>query len=164
MADTTGGGETLRTAVDLSLRYYSGLWRLATDYLRAIGSLAVNGGTPAAPQPAPPSAAPMPPLLLAGRAGEDAMASFIVENTLGEQVTARLEVQASGAAARLTAQPEAVVLGPGEQCVIQARVRIEDDMAVGEDCFGALAVPELASRTVPFVIRRLADPAPADKE
>ena len=163
MTDTGRGGETLKTAVDLSLRYYSGLWQLATDYVKALGSLAANGsaGDPAVRSQA--AAPPMPPLLLAGRAGEEAVASFIVENTLGEQVTARLEVKATGPAAALVAQPETVVLGPGEQCVVQARVRIDEAMPLGEDCHGALAVPELASRTVPFVIRRLADPASAGK-
>lgn len=157
MTDTARGGETLKTAVDLSLRYYSGLWRLATDYLQAIGGLMMKAEPPAPASPAAAAATPMPPLLLAARVGEDAVASFIVENSLAEQVTARLAVQAEGAAARLVAQPETVVLAPGEQCVIQARVRIDEDMTVGQDCHGALAVPELASRTVPFVIRRLAD-------
>ena len=161
MADNRQTGETLKSALDLSARYYAGLLELSTGYLQALGALVAkkDGGTPAPPQRSAP--APLPPLLLAGTAGEDAAASFLVENTLAERVTARLVVRASGPAGRLAAHPEVVALNPGEQCVIQARVRIDTDMPVGQDLFGELAVPELASRTIPFVIRRLPDPAPA---
>lgn len=150
-------GEALKGAVDLSIRYYAGLLKLSTDYLQSLGTLVAAAGSAAA-QPstagvaAPP---PRPPLLLAAVAGEDATAAFLIENTLSERVTARVVVRGGGIAGRVSARPEVVSLGPGEQCVIQVRVPIDGGIEAGRDHTGELAVPELASRTIPFVVRRL---------
>ena len=100
-------------------------------------------------------------MLLAAKPGNDATASFLVENTLREGVTARIAVRATGPAAALKVDPEMASLAPGEQCVVRARVTISPDMMAGQDYHGELAVPELASRTIPFVIRPLADEAGA---
>ena len=100
-------------------------------------------------------------MLLAAKPGKDATASFLVENTLKEGVTARIAVRAAGPAAALTVDPQTASLAPGEQCVVRARVTISPDMVTGQDYHGELAVPELASRTIPFVIRPLADEAGA---
>jgi len=160
-------GETLKSALDISLRYYGGLLQLSTGYLQSLGALLARqehgpaaagpaaGAAPAAAASAARPAPPFPPLLLAAIAGREATASFAVENTLSRPVTARLEVRGAGPAARLVPHPELVALDPGEQCVVQARVTIDADMPLGQDLLGELAVPELASRTIPFVIRRL---------
>ena len=162
-------GAALKDAADLSVRYYAGLLKLSTDYLQSLASLVSVAGTglsqPAA-APVPPSAGaaavpPRPPLLLAGKAGEDAVAAFLIENTLASQVTARVAIQGMGAAAHAAAQPPVVSLAPGEQCVVQLRVRIDPAIEPGRDHVGELSVPELASRTIPFVVRRLADPPDA---
>jgi len=175
--------EALKGAADLSVRYYAGLLKLSTDYLQSLATLvsaagvgiaepaaaahaaqtAASGQTAATGQPAAAgqAAPPRPPLLLAGRAGEDATAAFLIENTLADRVMARVAVQGSGLAARALAQPEVVSLGPGEQCVVQLRVRVDGTIEPGRDHFGELSVPELASRSIPFVVRRLPDSAPA---
>lgn len=154
-------GETLKSVLDLSIKYYSGLFRLSTDYLQAFGSLIAKNGEATKNEPSSPASVPSPPLLLIARPGEDATASFLVENTLKEGVTARIAVRAAGPAAALTVHPETALLAPGEQCVVQARVTISSEMVAGQDYHGELAVPELASRTIPFVIRPLADAAGA---
>jgi len=155
-------GEALKGAVDLSVRYYAGLLKLSTDYLESLGKLVTAAGTASLQAPVAAAAStPRPPLLLAARSGEEATAAFLIENTLSGRVTARVAVQGSGIAAQVAAQPEVVSLGPGEQCVIQARLRIDPSAELGRDYLGELAVPELASRTIPFVVRRLPDEAPA---
>src|SRR4051812_11927802 len=92
--------EALEGAADLSVRYYAGLLKLSTDYLQSLATLVSGAGagraepgaataTAQAAQTAPagqttapgPAAPPRPPLLLAGRAGEDATAAFLIENT-----------------------------------------------------------------------------------
>jgi hypothetical protein len=150
-------GEALKGAVDLSIRYYAGLLKLSTDYLQSLGTLVSAAGSAATPPPAAGAAAapPRPPLLLAAVAGEDATAAFLIENTLGERVTARVVVRGGGVAGHVTARPEVVSLRSGEQCVIQVRVPVDGAIEVGRDHIGELAVPELASRTIPFVVRRL---------
>jgi hypothetical protein len=158
MVDSARTGETLKSALDLSIKYYSGLLELSTNYLQAIGSLVTRGGE-AGHHRANPDAAPSPPLLLVARPGEEATASFLVQNTLREGVTARISVRAAGPAAALMVDPQTASLAPGEQCVVRARVTISPEMVVGQDYHGEFAVPELASRTIPFVIRPLADTA-----
>lgn len=149
-------GEALKGAVDLSIRYYAGLLKLSTDYLQSLGTLVSAAGSAAAQPPAGSTTAPpRPPLLLAGVAGEDATAAFLIENTLAGRVTARIVVRGGDIAGRVTARPEVVSLGRGEQCVIQVRVPIDAAIEAGRDYPGELAVPELASRSIPFVVRRL---------
>lgn len=156
-------GDALKSAVDLSMQYYTGLLQLSTNYIQSLGTLmATNSIITSASSPAAAVPASIrPPLLLAASAGQEAVASFLVENTMTARVTARVSViQSADAAARVSAQPEVVALGPGEQSVIQARVRIDPGMQVGRDHVGEFAIPELASRTIPFVVRRLPDPPP----
>jgi hypothetical protein len=159
-------GEALKGAVDLSVRYYAGLLKLSTDYVQSLGSLISTAGSlssePAARRSAPAGSVavpPRPPLLLAARAGEDAVAAFLIDNMMNERVTARIVVHGAGMAAHATVQPEVVSLGPGEQCVVQLRTRVDGGTEPGRDHVGEIAVPELASRTIPFVVRRLPDDA-----
>jgi hypothetical protein len=157
-------GEALKGAVDLSVRYYAGLLKLSTDYVQSLGTLITSAGSSIADPTSHRSAAtnvapvpPRPPLLLAARAGEDAIAAFLIDNTLSERVTARIVVHGSGVAAHAVVQPEVVSLGPGEQCVVQVRVRVDTSTGSGRDQVGEIAVPELASKTIPFVVRRMRD-------
>jgi hypothetical protein len=160
MVDAARTGETLKSALDLSIQYYSGLFRLSTDYLQAIGSLVAKTGEGSRTQASLGSAL-NPPLVLMAKQGDEAAASFLVENTLREGVTAGIAVRAAGPAAALTVDPETASLAPGEQCIVRARVTISPEMIVGQDYHGEITVPELASRTIPFVIRPLADTASA---
>ncbi|MBX6320847.1 MAG: hypothetical protein IRY94_03380 [Rhodospirillaceae bacterium] len=153
---------SVRSAIDLNTRFYSSLLDLSTQYLRALGGIVAG----AAPGPQAGSAAaraaapPTPPLLLAARAGEQARAAFIVENTLPHAVSARVVPSGLGTAVRIAVEPETVNLEPGAQCVVQVSAAIGPELATDRDYPGELAIPELASRAVPFVVRRLAD-APA---
>jgi hypothetical protein len=166
-------GAALKGAVDLNLRFYTALLKLSTDYVQSLGDLvstagagAVAAGATASQQPsgaAPPRAGaaptpPIPPLLLAARAGADAVAAFVVENSLGRAVTARVAVRGEGVAGRAAVRPEVVSLGPGERCAVEVRVPVDASVEAERDHLGELSVPELAGRTIPFVVRRLADP------
>src|ERR1700743_1773158 len=97
-------GETLKTALDLSIKYYTGLFRLSSDYLQAVGSLVAKNGEATQNQAtsgSAPGSPPSPPLLLAAKPGNDATASFLVENTLKEGVTARFAARATAPAGAL---------------------------------------------------------------
>lgn len=159
--------ESLKSAIDLNTRFYSSLLDLSTQYLRALGGIVTGapgpGGdaeTRAGGRTGAGTAPPTPPLLLAARAGEQARAAFVVENTLPQAVSARVVPRGLAAGVRVAVEPETVSLDPGAQCVVQISAAIGPELDSGRDYPGELAIPELASRTVPFVVRRLPD-APA---
>jgi hypothetical protein len=164
--------DSLKNAIDLNTRFYSSLLDLSTQYLRALGSIIATTGQgqsgpgqsgdpharPAGPQ-SNAGGSPTPPLLLAARAGEEARAAFIVENTLPHGVSARVVPRGLSTAVRLVVQPETVTLAPGGQSVVQLSAPIGKELDSERDYPGELAIPELASRTIPFVVRRLPDAA-----
>jgi hypothetical protein len=154
-------GETLKAAIDLNGRYYGALLQLSTEYLRSLGNMlteVVEQSPSVSAGNSPPASQGMtPPMLLAAHAGEEARGAFMIENTLRQAVTARVVVSGAGAAGRAVVEPESVGLKPGEECVVQIAVAIDDRVVPGRDEPGEIAIPQLASRTVPFVVRRLAD-------
>ena len=152
--------DSLKNAIELNTRFYSSLLDLSTQYLRALSGIVVNGAQmqsagPQARAAGGATAAPTPPLLLAAHAGEEARAAFIVENTLPQSVSARVVPRGLPAGVRVVVQPETVTLAPGAQAVVQLSAAIGNELDTDRDYPGELAIPELASRTVPFVVRRL---------
>lgn len=156
-------GDTLRSALDLNARYYAALLDLSTGYLKSLGALVAAGAeTPEEGESVPPpQTRPAAPLLLAARAGEEAAAAFVVENTLAQPVTASVVARGTGSATRAVAVPETMTLQPGEETVVRVSVPIDADVEVGRDHHGEFAIPEMSARSVPFVVRRLPDADPA---
>jgi len=156
-------GMALRSAIDLSAKYYAGLLKLSTDYLQSLGTLIVPftdaSGKAATAAPAPP----VPPLLLAARAGEEARTAFLVTNSLSQQVTTRVVIRGGEVARRVQSMPETMTLQPGEHSVVQATLVMDASIEVNRDVSGEFAIPELSSKTIPFVVRRLPDSSSAPR-
>ena len=169
-------GDLLRRALDANLRYYAALGRLTVDYLEALGAIARNVEVPVAklgdrtvtvrpsPPAPPPAPAPAPPavMVLEAEAGGTALGVFMVENLLGEKVSA--PVSATPLAAPdgrevdvpLAFDPEVVVLEPGEQILVRVAARLDGDLDPDVSYRAEVAVPGVIGTKVPIVVRRRA--------
>jgi hypothetical protein len=172
MADAPPASDLLRRALDANLQYYAALGRLTVDYLEALGSIARNIEVPApaltlrqsAPSPAPAAPAPPAPavMVLEAEAGGAAIGVFLVENLLGEKVSAPVSASAltgpdgREVAVPLAFDPEVVVLEPGEQILVRVTAALDGELEPEISYRAELAVPGVIGTKVPIVVRRRA--------
>jgi hypothetical protein len=172
--------EVIRKAVDLNVRYYSGLSQLVANYLKDIvttfGEVTVSRPTQtewaqAAPPPSDAqhqhAAAPQqsqkqhtPVMVLEAEAGKEALGVFLVENHLGHDISTRVSPTAFFDAAHnevkpvFTFDPEAVTLRAGEQVLVRVKAAIDSSFEPDVRYQGFLNIPELVGSKVPIVLRR----------
>jgi hypothetical protein len=175
MADAPPASDLLRRALDANLQYYAAIGRLTVDYLEALGTIARNVEVPTRlPTPAvtfrpsapPPPAAPPPPtpavMVLEAEAGGTAIGVFLVENLLGEKVSAPVSASAltgpdgREVAVPLAFDPEVVVLEPGEQILVRVTAALDGELEPDVSYRAEVAVPGVIGTKVPIVVRRRA--------
>ncbi len=155
---------------EANLRYYEAVGRLSIDYVRAVaGAVGSLGGPPQGRPPAAPvhardrpsaAGASAPALVLEAEAGGSAVGAFMVENLLGEEISAPVAASAfvspegHEVRPRLSFDPEVVVLGPGEQVLVRAVAAFDDALEAGVGYRGEVTVPGLGGRGLSIVLRR----------
>jgi hypothetical protein len=169
MANSSSLEEAWRRAMDLNMRYYSAVGRLATEYWRElVSTIGDLGGARAAAgaQTANAQAASQAPsssagtIVLEAEAGSQAIGVFLVQNHLDHRITAKVQpsafVDESGNEAHPTFEfdPEVITLDPKEQMLVHARATIDRAMKAGESYRGELVIPDLAGTRIPVVLRR----------
>ena len=163
--------EVLRKAIDLNMRYYSSLGRLAAEYMRelatvmaepmkaAVASAATVPATNAqasAPSSAPSSAV----MVMEADTGSIALGVFLVENHLPNEVDSRVaasffkEPGGGTIQPEFTFDPQRIVLKPGEQMLVRASCPVTADMEANVRYTGEFAVPGLKGSAIPVVIGR----------
>jgi len=171
---STSLDEVLRKAIDLNIRYYSALGRLATDYMReltgvmaepmkaAVASSASAFTTTTTASQAPAASVAQTPavMVMEADAGSVSVGVFLVENHLptevDSKVVASLFKEPSGGAIQpeFAFDPQRIVLKPGEQTLVRATCPITAEMEAGARYTGEFAVPGLKGSTIPVVLRR----------
>jgi hypothetical protein len=154
-------------ALDAQVRYYGALGRLAARAARSVAagvvqvSLPPSGNTPA---PAAPSSPPAV-MLLESESGSCAVGLFLVENHLGQTVSAPIApsafVDAEGREVqpRLAFSPQVVHLQPGEQALVRVAAAFDERLRPGVRYLGTISVPGVSSASVGVVLRRREPPA-----
>jgi hypothetical protein len=167
MANSEFLQQAWRRAMDLNIRYYSAIGRLAADYLKdlvsTIGELSTSPSAPAAEpnhahQPPPqPSAATM---VLEAEASGNAIGVFLVHNHLDNVVSAKVVPSAFIDDAgheihpKLNFEPDTIQLGPHEQILVRVTAAIDRALKAAVSYRGELNIPELAGTRIPVVVRR----------
>jgi len=185
MSGSTPLQKLLQTAVDANVRYYTMLGELAGTFADSLLSSTDNllpafkverdtapqpgesGATSATPPQTgaalvspPPSSAPA--MLLQGAAGSKAIGFFLIENTLQNTITTRVEfpplVDPAGRTLKsaLRFQPAKVTLGPGQQVLAKVTAHINRALTAGVRYEGEIRIPGMAGARVPIVVRRTA--------
>lgn len=154
-------------AVNAHVRYYGVLGRLAARAARSVAggvvqvSLAPEWNARAPAVPLPPPAA----MLLESESGSCAVGMFLVENQLGQPVSAPVApstfVDAEGREVqpRLAFSPQVVRLQPGEQALVRVAVAFDERLRPGIRYLGTISVPGVSSASVAVVLRRREPPA-----
>jgi hypothetical protein len=158
--------EMFRRAVDLNLRYYGAVGKLAADYMRDLVNVMSDlqlvpgtaGRSAAATAPtARPGAAQM---VLEAAAGETALGVFLVENSLPQEVKAAVVASAFTDASgrqlkpKIAFDPPTVSLRPGEQLLVRVQGAITADMEPDVRYYGEFLIPALQGTRIPVVFRR----------
>lgn len=170
MANKVSVDEFVKRAVDLNVRYYSGLGQLMANYVKDLvttfGDIAPARAQASRPEPsANPSAhraQQTPVMVLEAEAGKEALGVFLVENHLNNNISTRVvpsvfydefhnEVRPS-----FSFDPESVILRPGEQVLVRIKARIEESFTPDVRYQGYLNIPELTGTKIPIVVRRRA--------
>lgn len=159
--------DVLRKAIDLNVRYYSSMGRLAVDYwrdlfatvaepVRAASTHFGNGRGPATTTPPSIKAAAM---VLEAEPGSVAQGVFLVENHLDgdvdSTVVASFFKDPKGFAIQpaFAFDPARVALKPGEQMLVRVTTTIGPELESDVRYIGEFMVPGLKGRAVPAVLR-----------
>jgi hypothetical protein len=101
-------------------------------------------------------------MVLEGEIGSRVLGVFLVENHLKHEISARVIASAfideSGRIVQpvLVFDPEAIVLGPGEQSLVRVAAVIDATLEPGVRYAGQFTIPELTGTRIPVVLRRRA--------
>jgi len=162
--------EMLRRAVDLNVRYYSAVGKLASEYIKDLvtavtdisasqASAATSTKTAASPAPSPQRSASAQ-MVLEAPAGEKALGVFLVENSLPTEVKASVVAGTftaeSGKHAKVKFEfdPSAVSLRAGEQVLVRVQAQIVQDMPPDVRFYGEFLIPAIQGTRIPVVLRR----------
>jgi hypothetical protein len=160
--------ELIKRAVDLNVRYYSGIGQLMATYFK---DLVVTLSDLATTQiQAPPSrrqtnpstqkTQQSPVMVLEAESGREALGVFLVENHLDHSISTRVVPSSFFDAVRneinpsFVFDPEAVSLRSGEQVLVRVKVQIDDTFAPDVSYQGSVNIPELTGSSVRIVLRR----------
>jgi hypothetical protein len=160
--------ELIRRAVDLNVRYYSGMSQLMATYVKDLvvtfSDLATTQtqASPPHPQTAPSTqkSQQSPVMVLEAESGKEALGVFLVENHLGHSISTRVVPSSFFDAVRneikpsFVFDPEAVSLRSGEQVLVRVKAQIDDTFAPDVSYQGSVNIPELTGSTVRIVLRR----------
>ncbi|SRR5581483_11855552 len=160
--------ELVKQAVDLNVRYYSGLGQLMANYVKDL--VTTFGDSPSVrPQTSQPQAAANPSahkaqqtpvMVLEAEAGKEALGVFLIENHLSDNIATRVVPSAffdkshNEARPVFSFDPESVILRPGEQVLVRVKVQIDNSFTPDVRYEGYLTIPELTGTRVPIVLRR----------
>lgn len=151
--------ETLKQAMRLNMKYYSGLFDVTRDYLAALRDLAEEsartGEKTSTASRAQATSPAIQPLILAAPAGKNAEARFSVTNNTGQEVAADPELSETLKAAGVKAEPAGRLVGHGENAVFTLTAKPTSKMRVEEDIHGTVSVRPFGDREIPVVLRRL---------
>jgi len=160
--------ELIKRAVDLNVRYYSGVGQLMATYWKDLAMTFSDLATTQAPASAPRAQTPPPApktqqsavMVLEAESGKEALGVFLVENHLDRNISTRvvpstfLDADRNEIMPSFVFDPEAVSLRFGEQVLIRVSVRIDDTFALDVPYQGSFSIPELTGSTVRIVLRR----------
>jgi hypothetical protein len=180
MPDINKLDELWRRSLDLNVRYYGAVGRLTADYFKDLASVLLGkapsppsqggSGTSDAGQvrragvaagPAAQSAT-TGAMVLEGEAGGRVLGVFMVENHLGQAISAKVVASpfadSGGRTVQpvMTFEPETVTLGPGEQALVRVTTVIDETLEPEARYLGQLTIPGLAGTKIPVVLRRRA--------
>ena len=162
--------EMLKRAVDLNMRYYTALGKLASDYMRDLVTAVTDiqafqntAGAPAktaATPPPSPQRSGAAQMVLEALAGEKAPGVFLVENSLPHEVKASVVAGTftaeSGKHAKVKFEfdPPAISLRAGEQVLVRVQAHMTQDMQPDVRYYGEFLIPAIQGTRIPVVLRR----------
>lgn len=155
--------DLVKGAVKVNLNYSASLLNLSKDYIKAMSEALTNANADAE-QPESPDAPPSTriPLIVAGRAGDIANATFALHNTSGVKGNISLQVQGEFEGLQIELDPNKLELDINANVLVRILAKISDKTPLNQDMPGTVLIPELGLRVAEFVVRRLEDkPAPA---
>jgi hypothetical protein len=153
--DNTKLSDLVKSAVKVNLNYSASLLTLSKDYIKAMSDALTN---PSAQQPDGDNTTPARiPLIIAGRAGEIANATFAVHNTSGVRGSISLQIQGEFEGIELSVDPATLDMEIGANELVRILATITTKTPIDKDMSGVVIIPELGLRVAEFVVRRLAD-------
>lgn len=149
-------------AVTANIRYYDALGRLTARAARCMAGRVLQVSR--FPESSPPvRAVPQQQpsgMLLESESGSCAVGMFLVENKLGQPVSAQVapsrfvDDEGREVEPRLAFSPEVVDLRPGEQTVVRVAAAFDETLRPGVRYLGTISVPGVSSSSVAVVLRR----------
>lgn len=148
----------VKNAVKVNLNYSASLLTLSKEYIKAITDALAGAGENQPDKPSSStSATTRIPLIVAGRAGESANATFALHNTSGIRGSISLQIQGEFDGATLEVDPPKLDFEVDANEMVRILAKITAKAPVEKDMVGVVIVPELGLRVAEFVVRRLAD-------
>lgn len=162
--------DVIRKAIDLNVRYYSSMGRLAVDYWRdlfaamaepvkAAVSSAQSRAASVEAESAPATSAKPAVMVMEAEAGSVAQGVFMVENHLNTEVDSTVVASffkdPTGIAVQpaFAFDPPRVALKPQEQILVCVSTTIGPELEPDTRYAGEFAVPGLKGTSIPVVLR-----------
>ena len=150
--------DLVKGAVKVNLSYSASLLNLSKDYIKAMGeALTTNTGSDK-PESSATASPTRIPLIVAGRAGDIANATFALHNTSGVKGSISLQIQGEFEGTKIELDPNSKLeLDINANALVRILAKITDKTPINQDMPGVVIIPELGLRVAEFVVRRLED-------
>ncbi|MEA2876666.1 MAG: hypothetical protein QOF14_1862 [Hyphomicrobiales bacterium] len=156
-------GAVIKDLVELHLKTWSTVFDLSKGYVRAVDGIVRQSGRAA--EDAASSGGPgqrRAPLLIAGVAGEEPSAAFVINNPSANEVAFTFAVQVQPGAEDVQVVPPSLALKANEEAVVRIKAKVTTSLEENRDYPGLVHVPGLSSQVIDFIVRRLPGPIPAE--
>lgn len=176
--DNSKISDLVKGAVKVNLQYSASLLDLSKDYIKSMGvALATSASGTAQPDTTKDrdqsdtsnKSSARIPLIIAGRTGETANATFAVHNTSGVKGTVTMQYDGDFPGVTLEIEPPEITLDVGGSELVRILAKFSNKAEINKDMSGFVFIPELGVRVAEFVMKRLPDkpkktkPSPAKK-
>lgn len=169
--DNSKLSELVKSAVKVNLQYSASLLDLSKDYIKSMGTALSSGVATEREQTSPEAntqtqdkTSARIPLIVAGRAGETANATFAVHNTSGIKGTVSMQFNTEFEGVSLEVEPSELTLDVGGSEFVRILAKITNKTAIDTDMPGFVLIPELGIKVAEFVVRRLPDKQASKKK
>src|SRR4051794_23098591 len=117
-------GAVIKNLVELHLKTWSTVFDLSKGYVRAVDGIVRSSGKTQEGDGTPRR----PPLLIAGVAGEEPSAAFVINNPSANEVAFTFAVQGQLGADDVQILPSSLVLKPNEEATVRIKAKVTDTL------------------------------------
>jgi hypothetical protein len=159
MAEGINLSELVKRTAQANAKFYKGWMDLSMEYFRGISGI-LGGAAESMREPVQETDAGAGALVIEGEAGTLVRGTFLVSNDLERATSCRFvasdfkDPNGVSVRSKVSFDPPALELGPGEQRVVSVSIAMDDSLNPGVGYAGEISISGMEGFAVPVMLRR----------